>query len=242
MDEAVRTIEKLMMDVATQQVGIDAMNSEYQRQWDSLDCYYQLMGIPNPNPYSDLWEFWKYCKDNLPSYLKRRVYITQLYDGNGASPSSMFDLWVLLHPSVVAVAKSRFETEHFADAVEAALKEVNSRVKAFVRAKIGEDLDGSALMKKAFSPNHPIISLGDLSTESGRSMQQGYMELFSGSMSGVRNPKAHANVIISNERCMEFLFLASLLMAKLDEANVPGNDSATQPMPTSTTPGSTHAS
>jgi len=242
MDEAVRTIEKLMMDVATQQVGVDSMNSEYQRQWDSLDCYYQLMGTPNPNPYSDLWEFWKYCKENLPSDLERKVYVAQLYDGSKSSPSSGFDLWALPHPSVVAVARSRFETGHFADAVEAALKEVNSRVKALVRAKTGKDLDGSKLMQRAFSLEDPIILLGDLSTETGRSVQQGYMELFSGSMTGIRNPKAHANVTISPGRCIEFLFLASLLMAKLDEANVPENESATQPMPTSTTPGSTHAS
>ncbi len=227
MNEAIHKIKKLMIDVATGKTRINDVNSEYQLQWDSLDHYYQLMGIPNPNPYRDLWEFWAYCKENLPNYVNRRVYIAQLYDGSGASPSSMFDLWVLLHPSVVAVAKSRFETKHFADAVEAALKEVNSRVKAFVRKKIGEDLDGSVLMKKAFSPQHPIISLGDPATESGRSMQQGYMELFSGSMSAVRNPNAHANVTISSERCIEFLFLASLLMAKLDEADVLPYDSAT---------------
>jgi uncharacterized protein (TIGR02391 family) len=197
MDEAVRTIEKLMMDVATQQVGVDSMNSEYQRQWDSLDGYYQLMGTPNPNPYSDLWEFWKYCKENLFSDLERKVYVAQLYDGSRSSPSSGFDLWALLHPSVVAVARSRFGTEHFADAVEAALKEVNSRVKAVVRAKTGREFDGSELMQRAFSPKNPIIQLGDLSTETGKSMQIGYLELFSGSMTGVRNPKAHANVTIS---------------------------------------------
>ena len=227
MDEAVRTITKLMIDVATGKTGINDANSEYQQQWDSLDAFYELMGVPNPNPFSDLWQFWKYCKDNLPSYLDRRVYITQLYNGSSASASSMFDLWVLLHPSVVAVAKSRFETGHFADAVEAALKEVNSRVKAVVRAKTGREFDGSELMQRAFSLRDPIIQLGDLSTETGRSMQKGYLELFSGSMTGVRNPKAHANVTISKGRCIEFLFLASLLMGKLDEADVPPFDSAT---------------
>jgi len=37
-------------------------------------------------------------------------------------------------------------------------------------------------------------------------------------MTGIRNPKAHANVEIRHERAVHFLFLASLLMFKLDEA------------------------
>lgn len=227
MDEAVRSVTALMIGAVTGRLEIDDVNEEYQVQWESLHEYYQSKGMRDPNHFTDLWQLVQYCKENLPTYVRRRAYISQLYNSDSSSPSSMFDLWAVLHRSVVVVAETRFEAGHFADAVEAALKEVNSRVKAFVRVKIDEDLDGSALMKKAFSPNHPIISLGDLSTESGRSMQQGYMELFSGSMSGVRNPKAHANVSISKERCVEFLFLASLLMGKLDEADVPTFDSAT---------------
>ncbi len=46
------------------------------------------------------------------------------------------------------------------------------------------------------------------------------MELFSGSMIGIRNPKAHANISITKERAIHFIFLASLLMYKLDEAGV----------------------
>jgi hypothetical protein len=52
-------------------------------------------------------------------------------------------------------------------------------------------------------------------------MQQGYMQIFAGSMTGIRNPKAHENISIDSVRAVHFLFLASLLMAKLDEANVP---------------------
>src|SRR5207244_1545410 len=104
------------------------------------------------------------------------------------------DLWSHLHPSIVGVARKRFEAGHYADAVEAALKHVNSLVKSLVRKSTGKELDGASLMHTAFSPKQPIIVLDDLSTISGQSIQQGYMELFAGAILGVRNPKAHANV------------------------------------------------
>jgi uncharacterized protein (TIGR02391 family) len=133
-------------------------------------------------------------------------------------PNKRPEGWNLLHPLIQSVAGGRFDSGHFADAVEAALKEVNCRVKAEFKRKTGKELDGADLMHSAFSPKTPIILLDDLATESGRNIQQGYMELFAGSMIGIRNPKAHANISISSERGMHFLIVASLLMAKLDEA------------------------
>jgi hypothetical protein len=44
------------------------------------------------------------------------------------------------------------------------------------------------------------------------------MQLFAGSMIGIRNPKAHENVVIDKNRAIHFLFLSSLLMYKIDES------------------------
>ncbi len=130
------------------------------------------------------------------------------------------DLWWVLHPLVGKVAETRLG-EHNADAVEAALKEVNKRVKTHVREKSGKELDGAELMYYAFSPKAPIIVLGDLATLDGRNIQQGYMQIFSGAMTGIRNPKAHDNLEVDRRRALHHLFLASLLMWKLDEAGIP---------------------
>ncbi|MBA7577516.1 hypothetical protein ES708_19369 [subsurface metagenome] len=43
------------------------------------------------------------------------------------------------------------------------------------------------------------------------------MQIFSGAMTGIRNPKAHENITIDSQRAIHFLFLASLLMFKIDE-------------------------
>jgi uncharacterized protein (TIGR02391 family) len=125
--------------------------------------------------------------------------------------------WDLMHPLVVKIARPRFESGHFADSVEAALKEVNDIVRQIVIEQTGEELDGSDLMNRAFSPKKPIIILDDLNTTTGKNIQVGYMQIFSGAMTGIRNPKAHANIKIDATRGLHFLFLASLLLFKLDE-------------------------
>jgi|SRR6266700_4079960 len=134
-------------------------------------------------------------------------------------PTSTDDaIWPLLHAKVITAAKARFDGGHYADAVESAFKELNTVVKEMVKKKSGQEFDGANLMQKAFSPNPPVlVALDDLSTETGRNIQQGYMQIFTGAMVGIRNPKAHANLSITKERAVHFLFLASLLFHKLDE-------------------------
>lgn len=133
-------------------------------------------------------------------------------------PVQLCDFWDLVHPHIIGISRSRFESGHYADSVEAAFKEINNCVKKNVKKRIGEDLDGSTLMNRAFSVNNPVISFDDLSTETGKNIQVGFMQIFSGSMTGIRNPKAHANITIDDKRAKHFIVLASLLMHKLDDA------------------------
>jgi hypothetical protein len=44
-----------------------------------------------------------------------------------------------------------------------------------------------------------------------------HMQIFYGAMTGIRNPKAHANIQIDAVRSIHFMFLASLLLSKIDE-------------------------
>jgi len=125
--------------------------------------------------------------------------------------------WDLIHPIINRVARSRFESQHFADAVEASFKEVNNIIKKQYYSKSNEEEDGDKLMRKAFSTSQnnnftPIFPLADNSNESGRSIQQGYMDIFAGSMKGIRNPKAHSNITIGADEAWEKLVLASHLI------------------------------
>lgn len=150
----------------------------------------------------------------LESLLER----IELWDEVNPNHQSNAELnfWPAIHPEIVRVSKVRFESGQYADSAEAAMKEVNTQVKELYKTRTGIELDGTSLMKNAFSVSNPTLKLGD-ATDTGRAMQQGYMELFSGAMLAVRNPKAHANIVIDAKRGMHFLFLASLLMSKLEE-------------------------
>lgn len=123
-----------------------------------------------------------------------------------------------IHILISNVCKNKFFDGHYADAVESAFKEVNSRCKKIYKAKIGEEKDGSDLMNKLFSPNNPALIFEDNSTESGRNVQQGYMQIFSGAIIAIRNPKAHENQVLDKESAYKRIMLASLLMDKIDEA------------------------
>ena len=125
--------------------------------------------------------------------------------------------WDLLNTKIVNIAKSRFESGHYADSVEAGLKEVNKAVKHIVKTHTAQEIDGAALMERAFSLSNPIIKLSDLSSESEKNIQKGYLQIFSGAMTGIRNPKAHDNLVIDEKRAIHLLFLSSLLMFKIDE-------------------------
>jgi uncharacterized protein (TIGR02391 family) len=131
---------------------------------------------------------------------------TELFDDSS--------FWSLINPELEAEARPRFEAGHYADAVESALKVVAEKV----RGRTGLTIDGSDLMHKAFSPKGARLVFDDPIPATQVSMQQGYMELFAGAMTGIRNPKAHGMVQLDRRRCIHFLFLASLLADKVDEA------------------------
>jgi len=134
------------------------------------------------------------------------------------------DLWSLIHPKIVEAAKSLFEGKHYSSAVFEAFKEVNETVKGQVKRRTNVEYDGSKLMTQAFSLDNPILELEDLTTESGRNVQKGYMQLFLGSMLAVRNPLAHGKAMTDRDQALHFLFLASLLMNKIGAAKEIANN------------------
>ena len=124
------------------------------------------------------------------------------------------DFWTLLHSEIPPKARPAFEAQLYADAVEAALKVVQQ----MIRDRTDLDLDGVKLMNEAFSPNNPCLVVNASGTETAKSMQEGYHRIFQGVILAIRNPKAHGFVSISKNRCVHFLFFASMLAFTVEEA------------------------
>ncbi|MCL5107375.1 MAG: TIGR02391 family protein [Chloroflexi bacterium] len=97
-------------------------------------------------------------------------------------------------PDLLRVSKKLYADGHCAQAVEEAYKYLNNLVKSRSKlsaTEIAQIKDGSALMKRVFSVSSPVLMLNRLKTDSQRNQQLGYMEILSGCMTGIRNPRAH---------------------------------------------------
>ena len=121
-----------------------------------------------------------------------------------------------LHADVRQVTE-RFVDEHLNVAIFEAFKAVNNRVKEMT----GLDLDGSKLMNAALAGTSPKIQFANLTTQTGRDVQQGLHFLFRGAVQGIRNPDAHEQFKpLDEEEGLEELSFASMLMRRLDNAHV----------------------
>ena len=126
-----------------------------------------------------------------------------------------------IHPEIYRVAEPRMVSGQYADAVESAFKELNNAVKNKVRLKLDRERDGRSLMQQVFSAEDPILMVeANLDTQTNKDTQQGYMMMFSGAMSAIRNPKAHENMTISKDDAVRKLAFASMLMYKLDTSKL----------------------
>ena len=125
------------------------------------------------------------------------------------------------HPAVWRVAEVRMKSGLYADAVLSAFKEVNNAVKAKGQSRLNAELDGQKLMQRMFSPDNPVLMVEDnLDTQTNKDTQQGYMMMFTGAMSAIRNPKAHENMTISKDDAIRKLAFASMLMYKLEASKL----------------------
>lgn len=127
------------------------------------------------------------------------------------------DFWQLFNSKIIEVSKKLFDDWHYASAVFEATKLVNNEIKELVKKATGQEFDWTDLMNRAFSVKTPIILLWDLSNETGRNMQQWYMDIYRWTMSAIRNPKWHENIQIDKKKAIHFLFLANLLLLKMED-------------------------
>ena len=71
----------IMIAVSTGGPRIDDVNAGYKKGYLQLTEQLMARGLPNPIPYSDLWDWYgKWSSGDLPTYQSRRDYIRGLFE------------------------------------------------------------------------------------------------------------------------------------------------------------------
>ncbi|MGA4191082.1 TIGR02391 family protein [Ralstonia nicotianae] len=121
-----------------------------------------------------------------------------------------------LHPYIAQGCTKLFVDEHYAQAVEESAKAVFQ----YLRDATGLTLDGAALAQQSFSLKAPILAFSDLSDETKRNEQLGFMEMLAAYAKGVRNPLAHTHGKLEEaQKAFEYLCMASLFCRRIDDAS-----------------------
>jgi len=121
-----------------------------------------------------------------------------------------------LHPYIAKGCTKLFVDEHYAQAVEESAKAVFQ----YLREASGLTLDGATLGQQAFSLKAPILAFSDLSDETKRNEQLGFMEMLAAYAKGVRNPLAHTHGKLEEaQKAFEYLCMASLFCRRIDDAS-----------------------
>lgn len=128
--------------------------------------------------------------------------------------------WRHLHDALRDRIKSHYESRQYGQAADEGTKIYCE----LIRKLTGLDEDGTDLTGSSFGGNRPRIVVADLSSETGRNMQDGQEALSRGLIKGFRNPVSHAPMdsvvpkTFSELDCLNILSLISYLLARLDNA------------------------
>ena len=118
-----------------------------------------------------------------------------------------------LHPTVKQVATHLFDNGHYRQAVLDVYIMLDKAVQH--KAQQPANLTGKLLMDTVFSAKNPILKLSNDSNE-----QLGFMQLFSGAVQAIRNHYAHNLSELESQQALEWLYYASALFRKVDEAEL----------------------
>lgn len=118
-----------------------------------------------------------------------------------------------------------YKDGHHARAVEEAYKLLDNLVKKKANLQ-NTSLTGAKLMQMAFSPSKPLLKLNEGISSSEQDEQSGYMQILSGCMTGIRNPRAHETDWEDTEqRALQLLVLANHLIERINMSEQVPTDS-----------------
>lgn len=126
------------------------------------------------------------------------------------------DFSFLLHPRIIDTSLSLFRSGHLREAVLNSMTAIFDAIRQ--RTQLTDD-DGDRLIGKVFSLDSPHLIFSELDTESGRSDQKGFIQIFKGAYQGIRNPNAHTlDHALTERMAAQYLILASLMIQRVEDS------------------------
>lgn len=129
-----------------------------------------------------------------------------------------------LHPWIWSGAKSLWQSGHYREGVEGAIKKLNAET----QNKVGRrDVSETDLFRQAFSLDEPktgksrLRRMKDDGSDTYKSVQRGAMTFAEGVFAGIRNPLSHeAEQELSEQEALEYLAALSVLARWVDRSEV----------------------
>lgn len=157
-------------------------------------------------------------------YVAKSIYNDCISLGFSKKITEQVDSKICLYDEMITNGQLRKKTEklfkdgHHARAVEEAFKLLDNYVKKKASLE-NTDKTGQSLMQHVFSPNRPILKFNEGQSTSEKDEQTGYMSIYSGCMTGIRNPRAHdSDWEDTEDRALQLLVLANHLIEKTQMA------------------------
>lgn len=217
-DPRIDALEKQLDALLVSIFGADTV--EYKRyHWDVTRLDRASVNMMHRTPIHEVHDGLRSgiatAKANLEAI--KRGFMEELEDAGHTSTGKTLKAYdgLELHQAIERAAGQLFRDGHYANAVEDAVKALNTLVK--LNSGV-EDKDGSMLMEYVFSPKNPILKFNNLSDESDINEQKGFMMMLSGAVTGIRNPRAHKIIKDDPEKAMEFIAFISLLAKLVDQS------------------------
>lgn len=152
--------------------------------------------------------------DILSSDLPQIVETAEQLALEGSKKPRILGFEALLHPAVVHSSLRHYKDGHLRDAV------LNGVIAIFdmIRKRTGLDLDGTALTGQAFGLDNGRLIFSEVSSDSGKNDQKGFLKIYEGVYAGVRNVKAHSlNHDLNETKAAQYLVMLSLLARRVEE-------------------------
>ncbi len=122
---------------------------------------------------------------------------------------------IRLHATVYRLVHERYIRGDYQYAVLDVCKDLVNRVRQMSEL---QSLDGKALMAKALRSDDPIIKIVPIENRFDKNEQEGWMFLFMGAMTAIRNGPPHEDIEYDDNEATEILSFLSLLYRKLDQS------------------------